>query len=89
MSDTILVVVKSVTHSVKAAPTSRMRISKALYDEEMALAKQQKREPKYFAEPDQACEGMTGAELQAAQKKRRAEVAAKIIDKSATELAAV
>ena len=59
MSDTILVVVKSVTHSVKAAPTSRMCISKALYDEEMALAKQEKREPKYFAEPNQRYEGRT------------------------------
>lgn len=59
MPETILVTVKSVTNSTKAAPRSRMRISKTLYDEEMALSKQQKREPKYFAEPDQACEGRT------------------------------
>lgn len=77
MSETILVTVKSVTHSVRAAPTSRMRIPKALYDEEMAFAKQQKREPKYYAEPDQACEGVTGAELITAQAARKKEVAAK------------
>lgn len=77
MPDTILVTVKAVSQSPKAAATSRMRISKALYDEEIALSKQQKREPKYLAEPNQACEGVTGPELEAAQKLRQKEVTAK------------
>ncbi len=68
---TVLVTIKSVTHSSEAAPTSRIRIEKSVYDTELALAKEEDRPCKFTVEEDQGCEGMTGKELAAAQAARK------------------
>lgn len=71
MSETVLVTVRSASTSDKASPTSRIRIDLAVYNEAIALAKQSDQPCKYTIEEDQGCEGMTGAELKAAQLKRK------------------